>query len=88
MNNDIVKFVKDACRKYGLSANYLQEKDLYMLHLRGMIVYAIYGPKFYNIPRGHRMAEILPILKVGLTNNLGEKYDHQVYTKRFGIKIV
>lgn len=88
MKAEVVKFVLEVCKRFGLNANYLQEDDLYFIHKNGRAIQAFTTWQFYSIPKRCRMDEFLPLLKVGLNNNLGEKYYEQTFFNlRFGKKL-
>lgn len=83
----IDKFLRKACKRYKLSASYVAQKDMYMIHKDGKVVYAFYGYNFTALPMRQRFFEILPMMKVGLNNNLGEKYYEQSFRPKHGQSI-
>lgn len=76
MRIEIVNFIKKACQKYkslGLQAYYTPKRNLYVFHIRGMAVQNFSEDNFYEIPKDERMRMLQPLIKIGLTNNLGNK---------------
>jgi hypothetical protein len=79
MKQEIVSFVKEACKRFNLRAYYMISSDTYILTLGGRAVSGFGTEQFYQIPKKVRMQEFLPLIKVGLSHNLGEAYRDQVY---------
>jgi hypothetical protein len=73
MRQEIIRFLKDICAEFGLSANYIAQKNMYILHKRGFAIQNFTADQFYQIPHPARRTLIIGILKRGLTHNLGEK---------------
>jgi len=90
MRIDIVDFLKDVCGELSLSANYVQAKDVYIVHKRGYAVQNFNTEQFYQIPKPERKRLLLGILKRGLTHNLGENNvkDNLFVRSQHGIRIV
>lgn len=88
MNRQIVKFVKEACRRYQLEAYFIPDNGVYTLTKRGRAVQNFNQEQFFQIPRAHRMKEYYGLI-AGLTHNLGEgTVKEQIFLPRkFGIKI-
>lgn len=73
MRKDIVKWLKKVCPELGLSANYNQTKDIFIIHKRGYAIQNFNTEQFYQIPKPTRRMVLLGILKRGLTHNIGER---------------
>lgn len=88
MKAEVVKELKLACQKLRLNCNYLVDTDIYFIHKNGRAITGFTAWQFYGSPKRLRMDELLPLLKVGLANNLGEKYKDQVFSYlKYGKKI-
>lgn len=87
MKAEIVNFVRDACKKFNLRGEYLTEKDIYRLTKNGRAVMAFHTDDFYQIPPRMRKNHIEPMIRMGLTLNLGERQHEDNYMKRHGKRI-
>ena len=89
MKSDIVAFLKEMNRKYGLNALYIPSDDVYCVHRKGRAVQNFTSQQFYDFPRGYRESMYRPLVKVGLRQNLGEgAYKHQfIINTKQGIRI-
>lgn len=88
MRVDIRNWIIRMKSKYGIEAIYLPHKDLYCLRYKGKGLQNFNTKNFYQLPQRHRENMILPLLKVGLVHNLGEKIKDRIYQQRnFGKKI-
>ena len=87
MKHEIAEFVRKACKKYNLRGEYLQDKDIYRITKNGKAVMAFHTDNFYQIPPRMRLNHIEPMIKRGLTLNLGEKYYEQSFMKKHGKRI-
>ena len=90
MRIDIVDFLKDVCGDLNLSANYMQAKDVYVVHKRGFAIQNFNTKQFYQIPKPERKRLLLGILKRGLNHNIGEANvkDNLFVRSQHGIRIV
>lgn len=69
--------------KYGIETIYIAENDVYSMRLKGRGVQNFSSKNFYELPKRHRENVLLPLIKVGLTHNLGEnKIKNQLYLNR------
>lgn len=85
MRRDIVEFLTPICERYGLSATYHANQDLYVVHYRGYAIQNFRGATFNDVPKGARRRMFLPLLKRGLAHNIGErslKDNLNVHTQR------
>lgn len=73
MRQEIIRFLQDICAELDLSANYVVDKNMYVLHKRGFAIQNFNADQFYQVPPSARKRLIIGILKRGLTHNLGEK---------------
>ena len=73
MRQEIISFLKDVCARYNLSAYYAPNTDVWSIHKRGYAIHNFRTSQFHDIPKRYRMRNLLPIIQVGLTHNLGEK---------------
>jgi hypothetical protein len=88
MKSDIVRFLKEMHRKYGLNALYIPSDDVYCVHRKGRAVQNFTSAQFYDFPKGYREQMYRPLVKVGLARNLNESYKNQfVINTKQGIKI-
>lgn len=53
-----------------------------MLHFKGKAIQGFNAQVFYQMPKDAREKGLLPIIKLGLRNNIEEKYRNQFYTKK------
>ena len=90
MRIEIVDFLKDVCSRYGLSANYQQHKDIYVVHKRGYAIQNFNTEQFYQIPKPARRQLFIGLLQRGLTHNLGEgsAKNNLLIKSQLGIRIV
>ncbi len=88
MKQDIVKFLREMHRKYGLSALYIPEDDVYCVHRKGRAVQNFTSAQFYEFPKGYREQMYRPLVKVGLARGLAESYKAQfILNTKQGIRI-
>lgn len=87
MKHEIVQFCQEICKEYGLRADYLTGKDLYRITKNGKMVMAFYTKSYYDMPPRMRKNHIKPMIKLGLTHNLGESYYEQSYMRTHGKRI-
>lgn len=72
-----------------MSSFYLPDRDVYMIHFKGKALQGFTSSVFYQIPMVAREKQLIPILKLGLRNNIDEKNRDQLYTKkRLGKEII
>lgn len=89
MKADIVRFIRAIAPKYKLSAIYYPETDCYALDRKGRAVQNFTSKTFYEIPKLARVRMFNPLIRVGMTHNLGEKIKDQIIVDRkHGIKII
>lgn len=90
MHRDVVNFLKRVCPRYGLSANYIADSDVYVVHKRGFAIHNFTTKMFYDMPRRARERMFRPLIKRGLAHNLGEKSVRESLVTRtqFGRRIV
>jgi len=89
MRKEITDFVKKACKKHGLKANYLFEGDIYVVHKDGYAVQNFTSEQFYQIPKRVRMEQYEPLVRLGLNVNLQANHKKQMVVPwHFGHKIV
>lgn len=72
MRAEIVNWLKEMCEKYGFHSNYLASDDIYTISYRGFAIQNFTTKIFYELPKRARERMLLPLLKRGLTHNLGE----------------
>jgi hypothetical protein len=73
MRQEIIDFLIPICERYGLSASYHANQDMYVVHYRGFPIQNFRGETFHDIPRGARARMYLPLIKRGLAHNIGER---------------
>jgi hypothetical protein len=56
-----------------MNAIYIPEDDVYSISYRGFAIQNFTTPIFYELPKRMRERMLLPLLKKGLTHNIGEK---------------
>ena len=89
MKQDVVRYIKDVCTKFGFSAHYIPKNDLYMIHRNGRAVQNFTSKQFYEIPKLARMRMFNPLVKLGLNNNVDGHTSNQVFiNKKLGKKII
>lgn len=89
MKNEIVRYIKGVCEKYGFSAFYYPESDIYCVHYKGRAIQNFNSMQFRELPPQARNPMWLPLMKVGLNNNLAESAKNQIFINRkHGITIV
>lgn len=89
MKQEVVDYVVRVCKRLGLNANYLADDDLYFIHKNGRAIQGFTTWQFYSIPKRAREQEFLPLLKIGLANNLAERYHDQVFMRlKYGKKLI
>lgn len=82
MNPSIRRWCEKVCKRQGLSAFYLPLKDTYMIHFKGRALQGFNTQVFYQMPPDAREKGLIPILKLGLNNNIDERNRNNLYTKR------
>ena len=89
MRNEIVLWIKKICKKYQLSANFIFDGDIWVIHKDGFAVQNFTTEQFFQIPKRARENMYGPLVRIGLANNLGANHkDQMVIPHRFGHKIV
>lgn len=73
MRRDIIDFLTPICERYGLSAYYHANTDVYVVTYRGYAIQNFRGATFHDIPKGKRRRMYLPLIKRGLMHNIGER---------------
>lgn len=73
VRRDIIEFLKPICERYGFEARYHANKDMYVVSYRGFAIQNFTGANFNEIPKAIRRRMYLPLLKRGLTHNIGER---------------
>lgn len=88
MRADIIRFLKDASRKFhGLEAWYLPTDDLYVVAKNGKAVANFTSALFYKLPKYYRLYEWRGIINQGLNHNMGESTVRTEQRRNLGIKI-
>ena len=88
MSPDIRNWLIKICKKYGLSSFYLPDRDVYMVHFAGRALQGFNSQVFYQIPKDAREKMFIPLMKLGLNNNIDEKNRDNLHTKRRLGKII
>jgi len=89
MKAEICNFLREQAVRFNLRADYLVKKDVYRLTKNGKMVMAFYTDTWYSIPPRMRRNHILPMIKLGLTHNVGESStQEQMYSAAGGKRIV
>ena len=88
MHPEIIKWIKDACKRYKMTALWQPETDVYLLLKNGRAVQGFNSDTFYQLPKRRRMNDIEGLIMRGLMLNSGEKYYQQLQMPRNGKKIV
>lgn len=98
MLKEVTAFVLEACRRtlIPLSLNFYPpnaQKDrfgIFSIHLNGRPVLNFTNYNFHDIPKSKRFQEFIPLIKVGLSHNLGENSlkDSVEIPRRQGIQII
>lgn len=90
VRSDIINFFEKWCKKYRLSLNYLSGRDTYFLHLEGRALITFTTPQFYQVPKMARARQILPLIKKGLAQNLGEAsmYEQIFMNRHLGKRLI
>lgn len=78
----ITRWIIKMCQKYKLSAFYLPDRDVYLIHFKGKALQGFNSQVFYQIPKDAREKQLIPLLKRGLMLNIEEKGRDMLYTKR------
>lgn len=73
MRAEIIAWLRDMHRKYGFNSIYIPEDDVYSITYRGFAIQTFTTKIFYDLPKRAREGMLVPLLKRGLTHNLGEK---------------
>lgn len=89
MKKEIVRFLQEICTEFGLQANYLTTKGVFVIHKRGLAIQNFNRLQFYQLPMPARRRLIKGILKRGLTHNIGERgmKNHLHINSQVGIRI-
>ena len=82
MSPYIRRWCERVCKKLGLSAFYLPDRDVYMLHFKGRALQGFNSQVFWQIPPDAREKMLTPIMKLGLNNNIDEKNRDNLFTKK------
>ena len=82
MNPYIRRWCERVCKKLGLSSFYLPHKDIFMIHYAGRALQGFNSQVFWQIPPDAREKGLVPILKLGLNNNIDEKNRDNLFTKK------
>ena len=98
MLREVTRFVLDACERLHipLSLNFYPscyqngKFDIYSIHFRGRSLINVTNKNFYDIPKAKRFHEFVPLLKVGMNENLGEysTKDQIEIPRRPGINVI
>lgn len=98
MLKEVAAFVMEACKRthIPLSLNfypsvYQQDKfDIYSINLNGRPVINFTDKNFHDIPKSKRFQEFVPLIKVGLTHNLGEESlkETMEIPRRMGMQVI
>jgi hypothetical protein len=89
MRQEIVDFLKEVLPPLGLSADYMTGKDTYLIHKQGRMIQGFTTKIFYSIPKRARKNELGPLLTFGLTSNLGNSNNQNLFIeRRVGKRIV
>lgn len=98
MLKEVAMFVLEACKRthIPLSLNFYppnaqKEKfGIFSIHLNGRSVLNVTNYNFFDIPKAKRYKEFLPLIKIGLSHNLGENsLNEQIeIPRRQGIQII
>lgn len=81
-NPYISRWIISICKKYGLAAFYMPDRDVYLIHFKGRALQGFNSRVFYQIPKVAREKGLIGILKQGLMMNIDEKNRDNLYTKR------
>ena len=88
MRPDIVRFIREANRRYGMEAYFVPRTGTYSLTKKGRAVQNFNAHQFDTYPRKRRMWEYNALIRAGLAHNLGEKHKNQFFLSRtIGIRI-
>jgi len=90
MRQDIVLFLRKACKKWGMHAVFIPDErgGTYFVHKNGRAIQTFVANDFYQLPKRYRMFMYGPLIHVGLSHNLGERTKETVIGKyRMGKKI-
>lgn len=98
MLKEIVKFVLEACKKTHIPlslnfypANAQKEKfSIFSIHLNGRSVLNFTNHNWMDLPKAKRFKEFIPLIKIGLSHNLGESTtkDMVEIPRRQGIQVI
>lgn len=81
VKSDIVRFVKEVCKRYDMQANFFPDTQTFQLHKNGRAIQTFNINDFYQLPKRYRRFMYFPLIKAGLAHNLGE---HRVKEGLFG----
>lgn len=73
MKNEIRLWCLKVCKRYNFQAIYFPLKDMYSIRFKGKGIQNFTSKTFYMLPKRHRESMLLPLMKVGLNLNAGEK---------------
>jgi len=72
MRRDIVFWIKEMKKKFGLEAVYIPDNDVYSLRFKGKSVHNFNSKNYYLLPKRYRENHVRALLKVGLNHNIGQ----------------
>ena len=87
MKNEIKQWIIKIAKKYNFSAIYFPLKDMYSIRFKGRGIQNFTSKTFYNLPKRFRESMMLPLMRVGLNLNAGEK-KLNLYQQSLGKKII
>jgi hypothetical protein len=88
MNPFIRRWCEKVCKKLGLSSFYFPKYNVYIIHFKGRALQGFTHDIFWQIPPDARERGLIPIMKLGLNNNIDEKNRDNLYTKKRLGKII
>lgn len=98
MIREVAKFVLEACRRthIPLSLNYYpsvyqsDKFDIFSINLNGKPIINFTNHNFYDIPKAKRFQEFIPLIKIGLSHNLGENSlkETMELPRRMGVQVI
>ena len=65
-----------------MSAFYMPDRDVYLIHFKGKAIQGFTSQVFYQIPMDAREKQMTPLLKRGLMLNINENTRANLYTQR------
>ena len=89
MKAEIKNWIIKVAKRYNFSAIYFPLKDMYSIRFKGRGIQNFTSKTFYMLPKRHRESMMLPLLKVGLSQNFGEKkLRDSLFQQKIGKRIV